>query len=166
MSVEHLEILVEEPSTEAAIRILLPKLIGELSHAVYPHQCKDELLLRLPERLRGYANWLPETWRIVVLLDRDNDECEDLKARMEDMARHARLTTRSVDAARWQVVNRIAVEELEAWYFGDWEAVRQAYPRVSSTVPARARYRDPDGIAGGTWEAFERELQRAGYRIY
>jgi hypothetical protein len=25
------------------------------------------------------------------------------------------------------VVNRLAIEELEAWYFGDWEAVRAAY---------------------------------------
>ncbi|MGH7753687.1 MAG: DUF4276 family protein, partial [Gemmatimonadales bacterium] len=24
-------------------------------------------------------------------------------------------------------------------------------------------FRDPDGIAGGTWEALERVLQRAGY---
>ena len=32
----------------------------------------------------------------------------------------------------WQVVNRIAIEELQAWHFGDWEAARQAnpYPRA------------------------------------
>lgn len=37
--------------------------------------------------------------------------------------------------APWQLVNRIAIEELEAWYFGDWEAVRTAYPRIPSTIP-------------------------------
>jgi hypothetical protein len=52
---------------------------------------------------------------------------------------------------------------LEAWYFGDWKAVRTAYPGVSSTVPKQARYRDSDAIRGGTWEAFERILQKAGY---
>jgi hypothetical protein len=26
-----------------------------------------------------------------------------------------------------------------------------------------ARYRDPDAIAGGTWEAFERVLRQSGY---
>ena len=61
------------------------------------------------------------------------------------------------------MVDRIVVEELEAWYFGDWEAVRSAFPRVSSTVPNRRRYRHPDAVRGGTWEAFERVLQRHGY---
>lgn len=61
------------------------------------------------------------------------------------------------------MVNRIVVEELEAWYFGDWEAVRAQYPRVPATVPQRRGYRDPDAIAGGTWEAFERVLQKHGY---
>ena len=30
-------------------------------------------------------------------------------------------------------------------------------------IPAKQGYRDPDAIAGGTWEALERVLQRAGY---
>jgi uncharacterized protein DUF4276 len=34
---------------------------------------------------------------------------------------------------------------------------------VPTTIPARAGYRDPDRIRGGTWEAFERILQQAGY---
>lgn len=64
---------------------------------------------------------------------------------------------------RWQLVNRIAIEELEAWYFGDWPAVCTAYPKVSAGVPHKAGYRDSDAILGGTWEAFERVLQRHGY---
>lgn len=64
---------------------------------------------------------------------------------------------------RYAVVNRLAIEELEAWFFGDWEAVRRAYPRVNPNVPAQARYRQPDAIRGGTWEALERVLQSAGY---
>jgi hypothetical protein len=30
----------------------------------------------------------------------------------------------------FQVLNRIVVEELEAWFFGDVQAIRQAYPKV------------------------------------
>ena len=41
--------------------------------------------------------------------------------------------------------------------------MREAYPRVPLTIPQKARYRDTDAIRGGTWEAFERILQRAGY---
>ena len=61
------------------------------------------------------------------------------------------------------VANRLAIAELEAWYFGDWDAVRAAYPKVSATVSSKANYHNPDDIAGGAWEAFERVLQRAGY---
>jgi hypothetical protein len=55
MKVEHLEVLVEEPSMEAALRLLLPRVVRDLSFEIYPHQCKEELLLRLPERLGATA---------------------------------------------------------------------------------------------------------------
>ncbi len=81
MTVEHVELLVEEPSMEAALRLLLSKILGDLSFEVYAHQCKDELLLRLPERLRGYGRrcksdaWFRDNCRIVVVVDRDDDGC-------------------------------------------------------------------------------------------
>ena len=79
-------------------------------------------------------------------------------------AEAANLPTRSRAASGlWRIANRIVIEELEAWYFGDWEAVRQAYPRVSAKIPRRARFRDPDAIKGGTWEAFERVMKKHGY---
>lgn len=164
MSVEHVELLVEEPSMEAALRLLLPRILGELPFEIYPHQCKEELLARLPERLRGYASWLPETWRIVIVVDRDDDDCKELKAQLENMAAAAGLVTRTkARGNQYALVSRLAIEELEAWYFGDWEAVRAAYPKVPATIPSQAKYRAPDAIKGGTWEAFERVLQRAGY---
>ena len=82
MTVEHVAILVEEASMAAALHLLLPRLLGELSFEVHPHQGKHDLLARLPGKLRGYASWLPETWRIVVVVDRDNDDCHELKARL------------------------------------------------------------------------------------
>ena len=149
---------------EAALRTLLPRLLGELSFQVYPYQGKLDLLKRLPDRLRGYAAWLPLDHRIVVVVDRDDDDCRELKQRLEQIATGAGLQTRSqAGGPTYQVVNRLAIEELEAWYFGDWDAVRAAYPRLSKVIPNQANYRDPDAIKGGTWEAFERVLQRAGY---
>jgi hypothetical protein len=164
MAVSHIELLVEEASMEAALRTLLPRLLGELSFQVYPYQGKLDLLKRLPDRLRGYAAWLPLDHRIVVVVDRDDDDCRELKQRLEQIATGAGLQTRSqAGGPTYQVVNRLAIEELEAWYFGDWDAVRAAYPRLSKVIPNQANYRDPDAIKGGTWEAFERVLQRAGY---
>lgn len=164
MNVEHLEVLVEEPSMEAALRLLLPKMLTGVSYNVHPYQGKQDLLRQLPTRLRGYAPWLPETWRVLVVVDRDDDDCTVLKSELEQMARAAGMPTRSsARGSAYKVINRLAIEELEAWYFGDWQAVRAAYPRLPRTVPNRAGYRDPDRIRGGTWEALERLLQRAGY---
>jgi hypothetical protein len=165
MTAEHLEIIVEEPSMEAFLEALLPSVLGEkATFRVYPHQCKDDLIKHLPSRLIGYGSWLPDQWRIVVVVDCDNDECTVLKQQLEDIVDKAGLRSRARFAHRpWQIVTRVAIEELEAWYFGDWVAVRQIYPRVNPSIPAQALYRNPDSIRGGTWEAFERCLQRAGY---
>ncbi len=164
MKVAHVEVIVEEPSMEAALQAILPTLLGATSFRIYPFQCKNELLGRLPDRLRGYAGWLPDDHCVLVVVDRDDDDCRKLKRKLESMAAAAGLVTRTrAEGGRYAVVNRLAIEELEAWYFGDWEAVRRAYPRVPATIPARAGFRDPDAIAGGTWEAFERVLEKAGY---
>lgn len=164
MMVSHIEFLVEERSMETALRVLLPRVLKGLSFEVYPYQDKHDLLLRLPARLRGYAAWLPDNYRIVVVVDRDDDDCHDLKQQLEKITKNAGLRSRSnAEGQPYQVVNRLAIEELEAWYFGDWNAVQTAFSKVPATIPNQAKYRDPDAISGGTWEAFERILQRAGY---
>ena len=162
--VAHVEILAEEPSLEAALRLMIPKISAGLSFEVYPYRCKQDLLSKLPARLKGYAAWLPQDWRIVVIVDRDDDDCAVLKRKLEKEARDAGLISRTRrGSAGFQVVNRLAIEELEAWFFGDWGAVCAAYPGVDPNVPHKSKYRDPDAILGGTWEALERILRRAGY---
>ncbi|MGV8041964.1 MAG: DUF4276 family protein [Thermoanaerobaculaceae bacterium] len=124
--------MVEDPSTEAFLRALLPRVLPEAcTFDVHSFQDKPDLLNKLADRLRGYAKWLPADWRIVVVVDRDNDDCHALKEQLEAMAAEARLRSRSrTGGSPWQVVNRIAIEELEAWYFGDWKAVCLAYPKA------------------------------------
>lgn len=165
MPATHLELLVEEPSMDAFLRALLPRLLPpDRSFEVHPFQGKNDLIGKLEARLRGYAAWLPDHWRIVVVVDRDDEDCLVLKRRLETVAQRAGLTTRTrAGGSRWQLVNRIAIEELEAWYFGDWAAVRSAYPRAPASLPRRQGFRDPDAIAGGAWEAFERVMQGHGY---
>lgn len=164
----HIEFLVEGPSDEAALNNLVPKILGQsASFHIHAYQGKLDLLGKLPSRLRGYRNWLPDSWRIVVLIDEDRENCEKVKSSMEDMAREAGLITkaRARKAGSFQVLNRVAVEELEAWFFGDAEALATAYRRVSPAFCRKPRYRNPDAIEGGTWEALERLLQRAGYHL-
>ncbi len=162
----HLAFLVEEESAEAALKEIVPKILGvTVTFHVHVHQGKRNLLKKLPDRLRAYARWLPADWRIVVLIDQDRQDCHELKTQMETAAERSGLITKSQARApgSFQMLNRIAVEELEAWFFGDVEALRRAYPRVPQTLAMRAGFRDPDAINGGTWEALERVLRRVGY---
>jgi hypothetical protein len=164
--IAHVEVLVEEASMEVALRKLIPRLIPDLSFKIYASMGKHGMLKRLPDRLRGYATFLPADWRVLVIVDRDDEDCRALKLKLDEVARNAGLVTKTEGERRsisYAVINRIAVEELEAWFFGNWAAVHTAYPRVPPTIPAQAKYRLPDSITGGTWEALQRVLQRAGY---
>jgi hypothetical protein len=162
---ERLIVFVEEESVEAALGALLPKLLPQRDFQIIRFQGKQDMLRNLLSRLRGFKLWLPENWMLLVLLDRDRENCQDLKRQMEEIAMQAGMTTKTAvpENARFQVMNRIVIEELESWFFGDWEAVRQVYPKVPPTIPSKQEYRDPDAVAGGTWEALERIFQRAGY---
>lgn len=165
MRAEHFEILAEEPSMEAFLKQALPKILkGEATFAVHAYQGKTDLLSKLGSRLRGYSRWLPTSARIIILVDRDDDDCRKLKSQLEQCAAEAGLITRTTAGGlSWQVVNRIVIEELEAWFFGEWIAMRQAFPKLSPNAVRKAAFRSSDAITGGTWEALERIMQKAGY---
>lgn len=149
----HLEFLLEEPSMEAALLEIVPRLRPNADFELRVFRGKDDLLRKLEARLRGYRHWGMEGLHIVVVVDRDNDDCRVLKQRLVDVR----------TAAGVPALCRIVIEELEAWFFGDVSALRLAFPKVSASIASRAAYRDPDAIRGGTWEALERVLQKAGY---
>ena len=162
----NLEVLVEERSAEQVLRVMLPRIVADVEFDVWVFQGKPDLLRKLPDRLKGYAPWIGSADTcLVVLVDRDDEDCLSLKARLEQMVADAGLSTISSasTARRVDVVNRIAVEELEAWFFGDVPTLCAAYPPVPSSLGNQAKYRDPDGIRGSTWEALERVLQECGY---
>lgn len=164
-TVTHLEALVEEYSAEAALEILLPKLLpSHVEFEIRSFRGKADLFKNLPNRLKGYSQWLPEDWRILVMCDRDEDDCLALKKTLETFATQNGFTTPSTTSSnQFQVLNRIIIEELEAWFFGDAEAVSKAYPKIPTTFSTKGKYRKPDDISGGTWEALERLLQKKGY---
>ncbi len=158
----HIEFLLEEPSAEAALTAILPKILADnVSFHFHVFEGKRDLLKKLPLRLRGYRR-LPVDWRIFVLIDEDRQDCQKLKAQLERAAREAGFSTKSHPNSQgdFRVVNRLVVEELEAWFFGDVEALRKAYPGVSKTFHRRAKYRDPDAITGGTSESLGRLLKQ------
>jgi hypothetical protein len=137
-----LEVFVEEQSAEVALKSLLPKIVPGVAFQVVSFNGKTDLLRKLPDRLRGYTHyWAEMGLRIVVLLDRDNDDCVELKNRLAEIAREAGLPA---DATLF----RIVIEELEAWFFGDVPALHAAYPKVPPSLGSQTKFRDPENVPG------------------
>ena len=101
------------------------------------------------------------------LVDRDSDDCHALKRRLETIAREAGLVTKAATQGQglFHVATRIAIEELEAWYMGDIDALKEAFSSLKS-VKFPGDFSNPDN--GGTWERLHRFLKRNGIyrRIY
>lgn len=157
--------MVEEHSLEVALQNLLPRMLPlEVSYQIIVFQGKEDLLRNLQNRLRGYASWIPEDFKITVLIDEDRQNCHDLKNRLERICHQSGLTTKTRNPGQgFQVLNRIVVEELESWFIGDVDALREAYNRIPESLSRMKKFRDPDSVPGGTWESLEVLLQRFGY---
>jgi hypothetical protein len=159
------EILVEEPSAEEALKHLLPKLLkNRLRYKIINLGSKSKLLKALRPRLAAYADRIKkgEDLRIVVLVDRDNDQCQALKKQLETIAAEVGLPTktRPDPQGNFLVLNRIVIEELESWFLGDFQALHQAFSSLPKNIPNSSLFRNPDN--GGSWEALHRFLKKHG----
>lgn len=164
-AIAWVEIFVEEPSMEYALQALIPKIRPDLTgcFAIHAFAGVNDMLNKLPDRLKGYIGWLPSDWRILVVRDEDRKKCSQLKAEIETIVRKAGLAPKTKKGATFNVLTRIAVEELEAWLLGDVEALAATYPGIPQTLASQRAFRDVDAVRGGTWEALERVLQKAGH---
>jgi hypothetical protein len=118
------------------------------SPLAHPDPRREGLLDQLPAKLRAYGRSLdPATDRLLVLVDLDDDDCKELKARLV-------RTWESCDPQPVALF-RIAIEETEAFYLGDPEAIRRAFPRARL---AKLKSYEQDSICG-TWELFQQVIQ-------
>lgn len=162
----QIEILVEEQSAEEALRHLLPRVLGVRARPkVINLGSKHKLLRVLPDRMAAYASRISagESLRIVVLVDRDADDCEALKGQLERVAAQAGLRTKTVGSAAkkpFVVLNRIVIEELESWFIGDPPALRRAFTGLPKIAADKGIFRNPDN--GGSWESLHRFLKKHG----
>ena len=140
----HIEILVEDSSGEKLLQVLLPQLLGPQGE---PHTwrlhaykgigripqglvtkgdpAKRILLAQLPKLLRGYGK-TPGIDAVVVVLDTDKRDCATFLAELQAAAIACN--------PRPNTLFRLAIEEMEAWYLGDQEALLSAYPRAKRDV--------------------------------
>ncbi len=164
----HLDVHVEEPSMEIVLKCLLPQILSSnVTFKILTYQSKPDMLRKLPKRLKAYSRRVVnEDLRILVLIDEDRQDCQILKDQLESMSLSVGLQTKTASMGQGPVyvVNRIVIEELEAWFFGDEEALKKAFPKIQNVqLSKKKRYRDPDSITGGTWESLHSVLKNHGY---
>jgi hypothetical protein len=164
----QLDVLVEEWSAEIVVqKFFRPWLLHEsgrpLNIETRRFNGKPDLVDNLPIVLSGYARARRggQDVRVAVLVDQDTDDCSMLKKNLERAAAGAGLDSLSRSGGPAAVVNRIAVRELENWYFGDWQAVRSAFPKVTGRAPAPYRT-NADATTYKTSDRFARTLAAAG----
>jgi hypothetical protein len=175
----HFAFLTEDSSGMRLLELLLPRLIGGFGEPhtwnLHPYKgigrippglsprsdpSKRILLDHLPRLLRGYAN-TPGFDKVIVVLDADRRDCSELLAELKQVAVACN--------AEHLALFRLAIEETEAWYLGDREALLLAYPTAKR--PLLDRY--VQDAACETWERLadivhpggSQAIQKAGWPI-
>ena len=132
---KRLIFLLEERSMKTLLDGLLPRLVPALSFFCVPHEGKQDLEKSIPRKLRA---WREPGVRFVIVRDNDGADCIDLKKK---------LLTLCTGAGRPNSLVRIACQELEAWYFGEPEAMAKAFENSNLLqIRNKSKYRDPDRI--------------------
>jgi len=154
----HIEFLVEDSSGEKMLSQLLPKIFGEQGAphtwrmkaykgvgripaglSVKADPTKRLLLDQLPRLLQGYGKTVGID-AVVVVLDTDNRECSAFLTELKSLLANCKPAPHTLF--------RLAIEETEAWYFGDKQSILRAYPRAKRDVIGRYTQ---DSVCG-TWE--------------
>ena len=154
----HIEVLVEDSSGAKLLEHLLPQILGEQGEphtwrlkpykgigripkglATKADPAKRILLDQLPRLLQGYGK-TQGIDAVVVVLDTDRRDCKDFLQELKALAGCCNPAPHTLF--------RLAIEETEAWYLGDREALLTAYPRAKREVLDRYE----QDSACGTWE--------------
>jgi hypothetical protein len=164
----HIEVLVEDSSGERLLAQLLPKIWGEqgVSHTwrlksykgigripkgltAKADPAKRMLLDQLPRLLQGYGK-TPGIDAVVIVVDTDRQDC---KAFLQELISLVELCNPAP-----RTLFRLAIEEIEAWYLGDRQAVLKAFPRAKRDVLDRY----VQDSACGTWELLADAVHAGG----
>ena len=161
----YVELLIEDISGKTAMDILIPKLVDS-GMAIITHHYKGitripkglkpktdaqkRLLLdQLPRLLRGFGK-VPDCKAVVVICDLDDKNKQQFLDELNAVLESCHPKPNAVFC--------LAIEEFEAWYLGDLNAVRKAYPRAKNNV--LSKYKN-DSICG-TWEVLADAVYSGG----
>jgi hypothetical protein len=142
-----IDFFTEEESARIILDAILPQILPDGTEwNVYAFHGKNDMLVKLTNRLRAYHHEPLSSRKVVVLIDSDHQDCSEVKSRLEKIAKTAGLVTKTSNSKSFRVVTRIIIEELEAWFFGDIEALSSAYASVPKSLATKKGYEFPDLI--------------------
>lgn len=126
--------LLEEKSMKYFLDGILPRILPEnVTFLTIPHEGKSDLQKSIPIKLQG---WTQGDTKFVIVQDQDANDCRSLKQKLVELCAPYQK----------EVLIRIACHELEAWYFGDLDAVSEAYGKDLRNLKRKRSYRIPDDI--------------------
>lgn len=135
--------MLEEASMKELLDIILPRILPEnVQYITIKHEGKSDLKKSLPKKLKA---WRENNVAFIVLHDQDANDCKKLKQELHKLC----------EGYGKRFLIRIPCRELEAWYWGDLDAVSAAYGVDLTHLKRRKQYREPDRI-----ENPKRELKK------
>lgn len=164
----HFVFLTEDTSSQKAMNILIPKLLGDkITYKMHSYKGigqipkglkpktdanKRILLDQLPKILSGHGS-MPDSGTIVVICDLDDKDENNFLSELHDILDRCRHKPKEVHFC-------VAIEEFEAWYLGDLEAIKSAYPKAKDSV---LRNYANDSICD-TWELLADAIYDGGHK--
>lgn len=170
----HFEILVEDISGKKTLDILIPKIIDthnykntfnvifykgigcipkNLNPKADPQ--KRQLLSQLPRLVQGYGKtWNSSNYNGVLIIVCDLDKRCLKKFRQELLDCVNKCNSKPL------TYFCIAIEEMEAWFLGDFSAIQKAYPKTKLQVLQTYKQ---DSICD-TWEKLADAIFKGGYQ--
>jgi len=167
----HFEILVEDKSGKVMLDLLVPRILGE-GHTFNVHSYKGIgripkglkassdpnkriLLDQLPKLLAGYGNTFASygsdyAAAVIVVCDLDTRNRSAFEQELAQLAKGTKPCPKHAFC--------LAIEEGEAWFLGDLQAVKKAYVNAKDAV--LGRYVN-DSICG-TWEVLANAVYPGG----
>ncbi|GHV08569.1 hypothetical protein AGMMS50229_17190 [Campylobacterota bacterium] len=132
--------LVEEKSMAVFLQGLLPRLFSMVDREHFlciAHEGKSDLEKSIPKKLRTFRNQNQDD-RFMIVRDNDGANCQIIKQRLLSLCSAAQSN---------DVLVRIACQELESWYLGDFSALEKVYGKCSVKEKTKKRFtKNPDAI--------------------
>jgi hypothetical protein len=167
----HFDFLIEDLSGKEMLNLLLPKLIDE-SHTYSikyykgighlpknlkskPEPNKRVLLNQLPRLIQGFGNThkgYGESYEavLIIIVDLDAKDKNNFLVELNTVLENCSPQPLTYFC--------LAIEEGEAWFLGDKEAIKKAYPDAKLQILSRYT---PDTICG-TWELLADAIYSGG----